>query len=246
MLGGYVAYYMSSLYGLNPVYSFLIAMVTIFLLGMIIEEAFIQPLYGKRGWEMNTLLITLGLQIFLQNLALISFGERYKGLPTYFRGRLEMGNIILSYDRVLILIVGISLIVFLLFFIKYTRMGMAMRALSQNREGAFLAGINIRKIFCLAFGLSTSFAAAAGALLAPIYFVCPTVGASPFLMAFAIVILGGLGSIKGAIFAGFLVGVFESIITLTVSSAWKDVFVFALVIMVLSIRPRGFFGIKEE
>jgi branched-chain amino acid transport system permease protein len=123
---------------------------------------------------------------------------------------------------------------------------MAMRAISQNREGAYLAGVNVRKVFYFAFGLSAAFAAAAGALLAPIFFVYPTVGAAPLLMAFAIVIFGGLGSVKGAIYAGFLVGILESLIVLFVSSAWKDVFVFILVIIILSVRPRGLFGIREE
>ena len=121
---------------------------------------------------------------------------------------------------------------------------MAMRAVSQNQEGAYLTGINVQKIFYLAFGLSAAFAAAGGALLAPIYFVYPTVGAGPLLMAFAIVIFGGFGSVKGAIVAGFLLGVFESLVVLMVSSAWKDVFIFILVIIVLTVRPRGLFGIQ--
>jgi len=121
---------------------------------------------------------------------------------------------------------------------------MAMRAVSQNREGAYLTGINVHKVFYIAFGLSAAFAAAGGALLAPIFFVYPTVGAGPLLMAFAIVIFGGLGSVKGAIVAGFMVGVLESLVVLMVSSAWKDVFVFILVIIVLTLRPRGLFGIQ--
>jgi branched-chain amino acid transport system permease protein len=156
----------------------------------------------------------------------------------------EIWKIFLSYDRLVVVVVGCLLIAFLWYLMKYTRVGMAMRAVSQNREGAYLTGINVHKVFYIAFGLSAAFAAAGGALLAPIFFVYPTVGAGPLLMAFAIVIFGGLGSVKGAIVAGFMVGVLESLVVLVISSAWKDVFVFILVIIVLTLRPRGLFGIQ--
>jgi branched-chain amino acid transport system permease protein len=246
MLGAYAAYYAATLLGLNPITSSLTASITIFFLGIVFERGLLSPLYGKKGWEMNTVLITVGASILIQNLALVVFGEKYKGLPMYFDGELEAWKIVISYDRLVVFLVGALLILFLWYFMKYTRAGLAMRAISQNREGAYLAGVNVRRIFYIAFGLSTAFAAAAGALLAPIFFVYPTVGAGPLLMAFAIVIFGGLGSVKGAIYAGFLVGIFESLVVLFVSSAWKDVFVFILVILVLSFRPRGLLGIREE
>lgn len=246
MLGAYVAYYASSLLGFNPIISSLAAIPAIFVFGVLFERSLLSPIYGKPGWETNTVLVTVGASIFLQNVALVIFGEKYKGLPQYFEGDLEIWKIVLSYDRLVVFSVGCLLIAFLWYFMKYTRVGMAMRAISQNRDGASLAGVNVRRIFYVAFGLSAAFAAAAGALLAPIFFVYPTVGTGPLLMAFAIVIFGGLGSVKGAIYAGFLVGVFESLIVLIVSSAWKDVFVFILVIIILTARPRGLFGIREE
>jgi branched-chain amino acid transport system permease protein len=244
MLGAFAAYYASSLLGLNPVLSAFIAMVLILFFGMGFERILLAPLYGRKGADTDTVLITVGASILIQNLALIFFGEKYKGLPMYFDGELELGPIILSYDRLIVLIVGLLLICLLWYLMKFTRIGMAMRAVSQNRDGASLIGINVGRIFYLAFGLSAAFAAAAGALLAPIFFVYPTVGAGPLLMAFAIVIFGGLGSVKGAIFAGFIFGVFESLMVLMVSSEWKDVLVFILVIIILAIRPRGLFGIQ--
>ena len=244
MLGAYIAYYVSFLLGFNPIMSAIVAMAAMFFFGIAFERALLSPLYGRKGWEMSTVLITVGASILIQNLALVIFGEKYKGLPMYFEGELEIWKIVLSYDRLVVFLVGIFLIALLWYLLKYTRVGMAMRAVSQNQEGAYLTGINVHKIFYLAFGLSAAFAAAGGALLAPIYFVYPTVGAGPLLMAFAIVIFGGFGSVKGAIVAGFLLGVFESLVVLMVSSAWKDVFVFILVIIVLTVRPRGLFGIQ--
>ena len=244
MLGAYVAYYACSLLGFNPIMSALIAMVAVFSFGVAFERALLSPLYGRKGWEMSTVLITVGASILIQNVALVTFGEKYKGLPVYFDGEVEIWKIFLSYDRLVVVVVGCLLIAFLWYLMKYTRVGMAMRAVSQNREGAYLTGINVHKVFYIAFGLSAAFAAAGGALLAPIFFVYPTVGAGPLLMAFAIVIFGGLGSVKGAIVAGFMVGVLESLVVLVVSSAWKDVFVFILVIIVLTLIPRGLFGIQ--
>jgi branched-chain amino acid transport system permease protein len=246
MLGAYLAFYASSSLGLNPIVGCLLAMAAIFLFGILLERSLLAPLHGKKGWETATVLITTGASIFIQNLAMVIFGEQYKGLPMYFDGDLTIWKIVLSYDRLAVLLVGSFLIVFLWYIMKYTRVGMAMRAINQNRDGAYLAGVNVPRIFYIAFGLSAAFASAAGALLSPIFFVYPTVGAGPLLTAFAIVIFGGLGSVKGAIYAGFLVGVLESLVVLMVSSAWKDVFVFILVIIILSIRPRGLLGIREE
>jgi len=116
---------------------------------------------------------------------------------------------------------------------------------SENPEAAALAGIPINRILYLSFGLSAALAGAAGALLVPIYNAYPTVGANVILLAFSIVIFGGLGSVKGAIYAGFLIGILESLAVLFISSSWKDVIVFLVVILVLTFRPRGLMGIKE-
>ena len=139
-------------------------------------------------------------------------------------------------------LVGSLLIAFLWYFLKYTRTGMAMRAISQNRDGAYLAGVNVRKIFYIAFGLSAAFAAA-GTELSWLPSSSSTRRWARPLSSWPLPSssLEDLGSVKGAIYAGFLVGVLESLIVLLVSSAWKDVFVFILVIIILTVRPRPLF-----
>jgi len=246
MLGAYSTFYLATLLGLNPIISCLISMVILFVLGILFQQVLVRPLVGRQGWQIDTVLITIGASIFLQNFALIVFGKDYKGLPPLYEETFNIGPVFLAYDRLLVLAVGICLIIFLWFFIKYTKTGMAIRAVSENLQSAYLAGINIKKIFMICFGLSAAFAGAAGALLAPVFFIFPTVGAGPLLMAFAVVIFGGLGSINGAIYAGFLVGVVESMLVMFTTSAWKDAGVFALVILVLAIKPKGLFGIKAE
>jgi branched-chain amino acid transport system permease protein len=247
MLGAFSAYYISTYLKLNPMVSILITMLIIFGVGAFFEKSTLKPLRHRKGmdYEMSTLMMTIGIQISLQNLALIIFGPKYKGIPSYFDGILRMGPLVISYDRMFIFVVAILLIAILLYIFKYTRIGLAMRAVSQNSDAASLAGIPKDRTFAIAFALSTSLAGAAGALLIPIYNAYPMLGGNVILLAFSIVIFGGLGSVKGAIYAGFIVGIFESLAVLFISSAWKDVIVFLVVILVLTFRPRGLFGLKE-
>ena len=247
MLGAFTTYYVFTSLGWGPVHSTVISMLLTFLFAVLLEKLTLEPLQSRQraDYEMGTLIMTLGIQIFLQNLALILFGPQYKGIPAYFSGMIRLGFIMITYDRLVIFLVALLLIGILLYLFKHTRIGLAMRAVSENSDGAALAGIPKKRIFYFSFGLSAAFAGAAGALLIPIYNAYPTVGGNVVLLAFSIVIFGGLGSVKGAIYAGFLVGVLESLSVLFISSSWKDVIVFIIVILVLVFKPRGLCGIKE-
>ena len=247
MLGAYASYYVFKYVGGGFFPAIILSMVFIFFIGVLFEKVTIEPLRkrAKLDYEMSTLMMTIGISIFLQNFVLIVFGPKYKGVPAFFDGIIRMGPIIMSYDRLAIFIVALILIFLLLFLFKHTRIGLAMRAVSENPDGAALAGISINRVLYISFGLSTALAAAGGGLLIPIYNAYPTVGANIILLAFSIVIFGGLGSVKGAVYAGFLVGVLESFAVLYISSSWKDVIVFLIVIVVLTFRPRGLKGLKE-
>ena len=247
MLGAYVSYYVFKYIGGGFFPAIFLSMVFIFFIGVLFEKVTIEPLRkrAKLDYEMSTLMMTIGISIFLQNFVLIVFGPKYKGVPAFFDGIIRMGPIIMSYDRLAIFIVALILIFLLLFLFKHTRIGLAMRAVSENPDGAALAGISINRVLYISFGFSTALAAAGGGLLIPIYNAYPTVGANIILLAFSIVIFGGLGSVKGAVYAGFLVGILESFAVLYISSSWKDVIVFLIVIVVLTFRPRGLKGLKE-
>ena len=247
MLGAYIAYFIFTHIGGSVLLLVLGAIVVVGLVGVTCEKLTIAPIrrYGRTDYEMGTLMMTIGLSMFFQNLVLNVFGPQYKGIPMFFSGIIRLGFIIMTFDQLAILMGSLLLISLLLALFKYTRVGLALRAVSENREAAALAGIPINKVLFGAFGLSAALAAAAGALLIPIYNAYPTVGANVILLAFSIVIFGGLGSLKGAIYAGFIVGILESLAVLFISSAWKDVCVFLTVIAVLTWRPRGLMGIKE-
>jgi branched-chain amino acid transport system permease protein len=245
MLGAYFTYYILTFFGINPFFSIFLVMAILFVVGIFLFRLTIAPLQNKPGWQNNTVIVTLGVSISLQNLAQIVFGERYKGIERYFNETLKFHGLAVGVDRIFIFALGLSLVIALWIIIKRTRVGLSMRAISQDREAASLMGINNNQIYIITFGISGALAGAAGGLLAPIYFIYPTVGFMPLLMAFVVVILGGLGSVEGAIYAGFILGIIESISVLFLSSAWKDVVIFMLMILVLVFKPMGLCGIKK-
>lgn len=247
MLGAFAAYFVFNHLGGSIFLPAAIAILLTFFLGAICEKLTIEPIrrHKKTDYEMGTLMMTIGISMFLQNLVLNVFGPKYKGIPLFFDGSLQLGPVLMTYDQLAILIVAVILITLLMSLFKFTRIGLSMRAMSENPDAAALAGIPINRILSVSFGLSAALAGAAGALLVPIYNAYPTVGANVILLAFSIVIFGGLGSVKGAIYAGFLIGILESLAVLFISSSWKDVIVFLVVILVLTFRPRGLTGIKE-
>jgi branched-chain amino acid transport system permease protein len=245
MLGGYIVYFALNFLGVHPVLAIIIAIIGGFLLGLISERLIIHPLLDKPGWEVSPIVATLGISIFLQNFALKVWGERYKNIPYYIEGILDIFGIRIAYQRLLILIVCIFAIVIFWFFIKKTRFGMAIRATAEDREASMLIGINYHRIYFMTFGISSAMAALSAAMLAPIFGVNPWMGLSSLLKAFVVAVLGGLGSVEGAILAGVVLGVAESLAVIILSSEWKDVFSFGILIFVLSTRPSGFFGKRE-
>jgi branched-chain amino acid transport system permease protein len=246
MLGGYSIYFVLTLLGLHPVVGVLISLGTVFLSGLLTERFLIHPLLEKPGWEISTIVATLGISIFLQNLALKAWGERYKSIPYFIEGTLNVHGFRISYQRLMILVVAIVVIGAFLVFIKKTRFGMALRATAQDREASVLIGIDFHRIYLITFGISSAMAALAATMLSPIFLINPWMGVPYLLKAFVVCVLGGLGSFGGAILAGIILGMVESFVVIVISSEWKDVFSFGILVLSLTIRPSGFFGYKEQ
>ncbi|NQT56631.1 MAG: branched-chain amino acid ABC transporter permease [Desulfobacteraceae bacterium] len=245
MLGGYFTFFIVTYLGFNPLLTILIAMGLIAGIGALIFFFLIFPINNKPNWLINTIIITLGVSICSQNLALIIFGERYKTLPKFFDYTVYFLGINIGLDRLVVFALALILIASLLLFIHKTDIGIVMQAVAQNKEAAEIIGLPIKKIYLITFAISCALAGASGGLLAPIYGIYPTVGFMPLLMAFLVVILGGLGSIKGAVVAGFLLGIIESLAVLFVTSTWKEVAMFSVMIIILTIRPTGLFGTRS-
>ncbi|NIR31337.1 MAG: branched-chain amino acid ABC transporter permease [Gammaproteobacteria bacterium] len=249
MLGTYVMFFVSVLMGLPFLAGIIGAAVVLFLVGMLIERGLVEPLRKRAGrdWLLDSFVLTIGLMVLLQNLALIVFGSRRRGITQMVEGSLQLGDIIISYERLVILAMATLTVVLLWAFIKYTSLGKAIRATSQDPESAQTLGIDINRVYTYTFGLGAALAGIAGALLISIFPAYPTVGFQPIIKSIAVVILGGLGNVPGAIAAGLLLGVIEAYTIFFMSAGWQQVMTALLVVLILMFRPYGLFSsVKEE
>jgi branched-chain amino acid transport system permease protein len=199
--------------------------------------------YAVPPWlAIATIAVTLGLSIFLQNLALLLFGEQFQSIPYYLTGVVEIAGLRLPQQRLLMLAVAIITIAIMTFVLTRTRFGWALRATSEDKDAAAVVGIPAARIYTLTFGIAAALGCVAAAMLAPIYAVNPWMGLPVLFKGFVVVILGGLGSFPGAIAGGILLGIVEAVGVQVTSSEWRDVIAFAFMILVIWIRPWGLFG----
>jgi branched-chain amino acid transport system permease protein len=246
MLGGYFVFYLAVTYGLPAYVAIPLAVVATFILGALIHRLTIHYLMEKEGWMFATIAATLGLSIFLQNAALLMFGEQFQSVPYYVDGMVEFAGIRLPMQRLLILGVAVVTIGLMTFMLQKTRLGWAIRATSQDRDAAAVVGIPAQRIYLITFGLAGALGAIAASMLAPIYAINPWSGLPILLKGFVVVVLGGLGSFPGAIAGGLLLGVVETIGVQLTSSEWRDVIGFTMMIAVIWWRPWGLFGAKPS
>ena len=245
MIGGYMLFFCMTFFGIPPGLSILIAIAVTFALGLLVERLIIHPLLDKHDWEASAFVVTLGISIFFQNLAQKLWGEKFKSVPYFLNGVLDVFGFRIAYQRMFIFAVTALVMLSLWGFIKKSKFGLGLRATAQDRDSAILLGINAKRIYTTTFGMSCAMAALAATLLAPIFLVNPWMGHAALLKGFITVVLGGLGSFEGAILGGILLGTVESLTVILLSSEWKDVVAFVILIMVLVIRPSGLFGTKE-
>ncbi len=246
MIGAYVTWTLFSLTGLNP-YLLLVATVPVLLLfGIAVQRLAFRPVLGSH--KLNEIFLSIGLIYLFQNGAAMIWGSDYQSIQSPFASMaVTIGSFRLPLDYVIIIAVTIGILVGLQLLLRRTRLGLALRATSQNRKAAMLSGINVERMDMIAFGLGAALAGAAGTLWVVSGQVFdPYMGSVPAVKAFAIVILGGLGSIPGAIIGGLFYGVAESAATYTLGGAWKDAISFIVLIVVLVIRPTGLFGERGE
>jgi branched-chain amino acid transport system permease protein len=249
MLGGYCAYYVITLLGVPPLPAMFVSMAAIFALAIVLEHLLLTPLYDDATERKDEygLIVTFGLAFFLRNIAVIVFGPFPLKPPPFIPGVQRFGGLIVTNDRLFAGAVGILLILALLYFMHRTIWGQALDAVSQSRDSAAIVGINAQRFNSFAFGIGAALAAAAGALIAPIFSLAPDMGVLPNIHAFVIVILGGMGSVGGSILAGILLGEAESLFTAffpdpTRALAYTNAFGLLVLMMVLVFRPQGFFG----
>lgn len=241
MMGGYAVFYLVGR-AVPPVVAIPLVAGLLFLVGAAVQRLTVHYLLRQDGWLFACIAATLGLSIAFQNLALIVFGEDYKTVPYYVEGVLRLGDIRLPSQRVLMLLVAVGTLLAMGVLLKKTRFGWALRATSQDSDAASVCGIPVSRVHMITFGLSAALGGVAGAMLAPIYSVSPWMGLPVLFKGFVVVVLGGLGSFPGAIVGGVLLGVVEALGVQITSAEWRDVFGFALMILVVWARPWGLFG----
>ncbi|MFC3106438.1 branched-chain amino acid ABC transporter permease [Undibacterium arcticum] len=243
--GGFMAYFFVSALGWNFFLAMAVSIMLGILLGACIERVFLRRM--RNADIDSTMIVMIGCWIALQNIALLIWGGVAKSVPTPFSTEpLIIGPISISWLRVFVLGAAMILILATYLLINKSPLGKAMRATFQDRETASLMGININAIYTVTFALGSGLAAAAGALLGPVFVVTTTMGNMAALKAFAIVILGGLGSIPGAAIGGFILAFAEELGSGYVSSGYRDAMGFILIILVLMFKPTGLFYVRGE
>jgi branched-chain amino acid transport system permease protein len=239
MLGGYVTYYVYALFGLNYFATLVLAIVTVGIAGVIAERLIFHDLRGK---ALNAFIVSLGLLWVMQAGAQLGFGVLDKPVPSAFSGVVRVFGLVMSVERIVVSLTAIVLIVGLYLFLRLSRPGRAMRAVAQDPDAAALQGVNIDAVSALGFGVGCALAGGAGGLLAPLFAVSPAMGALPVVKAFIIIIVGGMGSLPGAVLGGLLLGGVEGLGALFMGSAAVNILGFLMVIVVLLVRPRGLVG----
>lgn len=243
--GAYAVYLVVAALGLNFFLGLVVAVVAGALLGALIEIALLRPM---RGADIDTvMLVMIGAWIVMQNIELLLWGGVAKAIVTPFpEAPLVIGPVSISWLRLFVLAAALILIAASYVLIQRTKLGKAMRATFQDADTAALMGVNIKGIFTATFAIGSALAAAAGALLGPVFLVTPSMGDLAALKAFAIVILGGLGNITGATVGGFILAFVEEIGAGYVSSGYRDAMGFLIIIVVLLFRPTGLFARAER
>ncbi len=245
MISAFLTWTMSVSLGLNAYVAILVSMVVVALLGVGVERFTFRRVLGTD--KLNEIFVSLGLIYIFENVAMLIWGASSKQVVSPFYGMsVNLPGLSITYDRIVaVFVVVTSLAVFGLLMNK-TKIGLAMRATSQRNTTATLMGINVEKVYMVTFAIGATLAAVAGGLYGIIYSFDYQVGALPTIIAFAIIIMGGLGSIKGAIVGGLLYGITEQLATLFLGGTWGSAVAFALLIFVLILRPNGIFGEKGE
>jgi len=244
MIAMFGVYYLLTLWGIDPYAALLIMVPAMFVIGYLLYRGLIGRF--SSGKDENILLITLGLSILIENLALMFFkGDTRTITVAYSDAMVEMGPLLISLPKLIsfgasmILCLGLGLL------IRYTDIGKAIRAVAKERVGARLVGIDVDRVFAISYGIGLATLGAAACLLMPIFYVSPTTGHVFVMVAFTVVVLGGMGSFLGAVVGGLIVGLTESFGGLLLGESLGQIGISLIFILILLFRPSGLFGAKR-
>ena len=238
-LGAYGTYVLTSLVGLPLWLAALLAIAGVSVFGVVVEKVLIRPL---RYSQLGVLMITLAVSLVVEQALFLIFGSEYRNVPAFIDTKVSIGGVDVAGQRLLTLVVAVVAIGALYLFIQRTRLGSAILAISQDAEAAKYMGIPSDRIFSLVMAISAALAALAGVLAGPFLSVQPSMHLLPIVKAFAIVIVGGLGSIPGSILAALMLGYAETLVAYLISTSWTEIVSVLATLLTLVFRPAGIFG----
>ncbi len=240
MSGGYLTFLFGERLGIGFFAAMALAMAAGALIGLLIERLAYRPV--RDDPHINAFIIARGLTMMLEGINLLAFGADQVVIQTPYRGVFNIGGVVVAELRLLVILTAFVLIGTVALLIQRTKTGKSIRAVAQNRPAAVLMGVNVNRVSAIVFSVSSALGAAAGALVGALLAIAPGVGEGLAVKGFAVLILGGLGSVPGAIVGGLVLGVSESLAAGFISSAYKDVIAFMVMIVVLLFRPEGLLG----
>lgn len=248
MMGAFIGYFLVSIWNINIFVAMLLAGLVCAILGVVIERVAYKPL--RKSTRVAALITAIGVSYFLQNIMVYFFGPEVRAFPSTFPVMpFRLFGIVINMKQVLVFVTTIVLMIVLNGIVRYTKMGKAMRAVAVDAEAAQLMGIDVNRVISFTFALGSALAGVAGVLVGVYYnSISATMGTTPGLKAFVAAVVGGVGSIPGAMIGGYLIGLLETIVTFMGGSMYKDAAVYALLIVILLVRPSGIFGknVKEK
>jgi branched-chain amino acid transport system permease protein len=245
LAGGFGAWTALAAAGLPALAAFPLAVAGAAALGLALQRLVVEPLLGRPGWDNASLVATLGAAIVIENGALLVFGPQVKQLPPLVDRPFALGGVAVSAHRLLVIAIAVACLALLGAFLRRSRHGLAIRAVAQQPDAARLCGVSPRRAFRLAMALAGALAGLAGVLLSSILYLSPTAGFQPMLSALVVTIFGGLGSVRGTVWAAYTIGLLEALVQVFVGPAWALPGLFLFMIAVLVVRPHGLFGAAE-
>jgi branched-subunit amino acid ABC-type transport system permease component len=249
MVGGFAAFTVVDRTGASPWLSIAVAVVVTFLLGVLTYYMAVKPLLGRPGvdFEMTAFITTFAVATIVQNIVLMIYGPRQKPFDPLWPGGINItSDVSITYHSMIMAIVAIGALVALGLFLSRSRYGLAITAVAQNLDAARLMGIPARRVYVVTMGIAAALAGIAGVLLAPLYFVYPNAGDLPLLQALIVVIFAGLGSVKGTIYASYIIGFLSAAVAIFWSSAFALPVLYIVILVVLVVRPNGIAGKPQE
>lgn len=245
LVGGYVAWTVVNRLSMPLEVAVPISIAGAAVAGLLMFGLFIRPLVGRPGWDSATLIGTVGVGIALEAAALLVFGPQVKDFPSILDGSVVVERVLITHQALLVITVAAVSLAGVNAYLRASRRGMAIRAVSQDVQAASLMGIPINATFAIVIALSGGLAGLAGVLLSSIFYLAPTSGFTPMILAVVVTILGGLGSVKGTVVAAYSIGLIEAFVNVYLGSSWGLPVLFGTMIAVLTVRPNGLFGVGE-